>query len=365
MDFIDWCHHVLQTLEDNRFHSHLSSHELQNILFSEAAKQSTFHTSDARSGMFDAVKALSKIGLVEEGQYKLKITPLGRQVLTNPTDYWTTICEQDLDPEEQAVLNFVNNLCPQKGTNPDHAWLKDVEAKDLLEAFNIEPPPMQSNEHGTELRKYIYDLPKLLEDRNFMKTDGRAGYHNDLKSTYQGLVWGTRRGFTIESKFIDELIKEWETTSVDFKREIGLDTKKQKAEFAKDVLGLATTKSSGRRYLIVGFDDKTRGYHAPPDAAVTQDRMERILADLTDPVINIRYEIVDYRLGKVGKLEVIREVEKLPYRAAKDVIVDEKGKKGLEKDKVYVRHGSQTEAPTDTELQALQDEGRRARGEII
>ena len=115
----------------------------------------------------------------------------------------------------------------------------------------------------------------------------------------------------------------------------------------------------------MGFDDKTRGYHAPPDAAITQDRMERILADLTDPVINVRYKIVDYRLGKVGKLEVIREAEKIPYRAAKDMIVDEKGKKGLEKDKVYVRHGSQTEAPTDTELQALQDEGRRARGEIV
>ncbi len=211
----------------------------------EAAKQSTFHTSDARRGMFDAVKALSKIGLVEEGQYKLKITPLGRQVLANPTDYWTAVCGQELDPEEQAVLNFVNNQSPQKGTNPDHAWLKDVEAKDLLAAFNIQPLPAESNEHRQELSKYVYDLPKLLEDRSFIETRGRAGYRNDLKPTYQGLVWETRRGFTIESKFIDELIKEWETTNIDFKREIGLDTKKQKAEFAKDVLGLATTKSSG------------------------------------------------------------------------------------------------------------------------
>ena len=232
MDFIVWCHHLLQTLEDERFHSHLSTHALQSIMFGEEAQQSTFHTSDARRGMFDAIEVLSKIGLVEEGQYKLKITPLGRQVLASPTDYWTMICEQNLDPEEQAVLNFVNNLCPQKGTNPNHAWLKDVAAKDLLGAFNIHPPPMQSNEHGQELSKYIYDLPKLLEDRNFMKTRGRAGYHNDLRSTYQGLVWGTRRGFTIESKLIDDLVKEWETTNVDFKREVSLDTKKQKAEFA-------------------------------------------------------------------------------------------------------------------------------------
>ena len=210
---------------------------------------------------------------------------------------------------------------------------------------------------------YIYDLPKLLEDRNFLKTRGLAGYQNYITPTYQGLVWGTRRGFTIESKFIDELVKEWETTNVDFKREISLRTKEQKAEFAKDVLGLATTKSSGRRFMIIGFHPKTRDYYAPPDTAVTQDQMEQILANLTSPAVNIRYEIVDYRAGKVGKLEIIREPEKLPYRASQDVIIDAKGRKGLEKDKVYVRHGSQTEAPTETELQALEEEGRRARGE--
>jgi hypothetical protein len=96
--------------------------------------------------------------------------------------------------------------------------------------------------------------------------------------------------------------------------------------------------------MIIGFDDKTREYYALPDTTVTQNRMEHILADLSDPVVNIRYEVVDYRLGEVGKLEVMREPEKLPYRASQDVLIDEKGKKGLEKDKVYVRHGSQTEA---------------------
>lgn len=213
----------------------------------------------------------------------------------------------------------------------------------------------------SELRKYAYSLPSLLEDRGFLKTSALSGYHNDLKPTYQGLVWGTRRGFTIESKLIDELVKEWETTNVDFKREIGLNTKKQKAEFAKDVLGLVNTKSSGRRYMIVGFDNKTREYYAPPDNTVTQDRMEQVLADLTDPVVTIRYEIVDYRLGKVGKLEVIREPEKLPCRAAKDVLIDEKGRIGLEKCKVYVRHGTHTEGASNIELEALEEEGRRAR----
>jgi hypothetical protein len=62
----------------------------------------------------------------------------------------------------------------------------------------------------------------------------------------------------------------------------------------------------------------------------------------------------------VSAQEVNREPEKLLYRAAKDVF-DEAGKKRLEKGKVYVRHGSQTEAPTTAELAALEDEGLRAR----
>jgi hypothetical protein len=359
MDFIDWCHHVLQTLERERFHAHLGDHELQNILFGESAQQPGFHTSDARHGMFHALKALSNAGLAQEDRHKWRITPLGREVLADPTNYWTAICEQELDPEEEHLLLLACQLSSKQGVNPDHAWLEDVGRDPILAAFNIPPPPPKTNEHMDDLQKYLYDLPNLLADRNFLMTDGRAGYHNDITPTYQGLVWGTRRGFTIESKFIDELVREWETTNVDFKREIGLDTKKQKAEFAKDVLGLATTKSSGRRYMIVGFDDKTRAYYAPPDGTVTQNRMEQILADLTDPVVSIRYEIVDYRLGKVGKLEVIREPEKLPYRAAKDVF-DDAGKKRLEKGKVYVRHGSQTEAPTTAELAALEDEGLRA-----
>jgi hypothetical protein len=366
MDFIDWCHHVLQTLEQQRFHPFLSEHELLNVLFGESAKQSEFHFSKQRHGMLHALDALSEAGLAEEGQHhKWTITPPGRKVLSDPTDYWSAICQQEIDdPEEAAILKIINRLSPQQSSNPDAVWLEEVGRDPILAEFSIDPPELRkSNEHMAQARKYIFDLPKLLADRNFLKIGGgMGGYNTSIKPTYQGLVWETRRGFTIESKFIDDLVKEWETTNVDFKRRLGLDTQKEKAEFAKDALGLVTTKSSGRRYMIVGFDDKTRQYHAPPDPTVTPNRMEQVLANLTAPVVTIRYEIVDCQMGKVGKLELIREPEKLPYRAAQDVF-DEKRRKALEKDKVYVRHGSQTESPTDAELEALKEEGRRARGE--
>jgi hypothetical protein len=50
-----------------------------------------------------------------------------------------------------------------------------------------------------------------------------------------------------ESRFIDDLVAEWETTSVDFKRQLSLDTMDQKAEFVKDILCLVNTKASRRR----------------------------------------------------------------------------------------------------------------------
>jgi hypothetical protein len=263
MDFIDWCHQVLRTMEEERFNPHLSDHRLREILLG------TNNEEKARLGLFQALTALSEAELAQKGKYNWKITPLGRTVISDPTDFWTAICEQQIDAEEEKLLNLINTLSPQQGTSPEYVWLEDIGRDPILAAFNIEPPPMKSNNHQADLSKYIYDLPKLLADRAFLKVRGGMGYQSDIKPTYQGLVWQTRRGFTIESRFIDGLLKEWETTNVDFKRELSLNSKGQKGEFAKDVLGLVTTKSSGRRYMIVGFDDNTRKYYAPPDPTVT------------------------------------------------------------------------------------------------
>lgn len=363
MDYIDWCHHILNIFEKEKYNQYLDEHELPPIIFGkEMAHTHDFHESDARMGMFDTFELLENAGLIEKKDYYWRISRLGKEVLKEPTEFWSNICRQELDSDEETLLKTVNALSPKISTNPLYGWLEEVFPEKFLPSFNINSE--EDNDAQTDaLQKYIYDLPELLNQYSFLQVDPMAGNHTSLKSTYQGLIWDKRRGFTVESRLIDELVKDWETTNVDFKREINLNTKEQKAEFAKDILGLASTKSSGKRYMIIGFDDKTREYFAPPNITVTQDRMENILSDLTDPIVNIRYEIVDFRQGKVGKLEIIREPEKLPYRGKKDVIIDAKGRKGLEKDKIYVRHGSHTESPSQIELEALEKEGERARGE--
>jgi hypothetical protein len=92
-----------------------------------------------------------------------------------------------------------------------------------------------------------------------------------------------------------------------------MNTADQKAEFVKDLLSLANTKASGRRWMIIGFDDKTRSYYGPPDSSLTQNQLEQILSRLTSPVIDVQYQVIDYRSGKIGKLEILRNPTKRPY----------------------------------------------------
>ena len=91
MDFIDWCHHVLRTLEEERFNAHLSDHQLREILLGNN------NDEKARLGLHQGLKALSEAGLAQKPTYSWKITPQGRKVLSNPTDYWAAICRQEVD----------------------------------------------------------------------------------------------------------------------------------------------------------------------------------------------------------------------------------------------------------------------------
>jgi hypothetical protein len=190
---------------------------------------------------------------------------------------------------------------------------------------------------------------------------GAAGRQINARSTYLGAIWDLRQGETLEAAFIDQLLADGETTSVEWKREVHLDKADEKAEFVKDVLGLATTQVTGRRWLIIGIDDKTQAFHAPPGADITQNRIEQILSVYTTPQVQVRYTVVEYRGNQIGKLEVFRDRTHLPYRVAK-LVGD---KKRIAVGESFVRHGSQTEHPTPAELQAIEEEAQRARARRV
>ena len=208
-------------------------------------------------------------------------------------------------------------------------------------------------------REAIFVSAQTLDRLRLISWTPTMGMHFTAYITYRGLARLLKRDFTIVSQEIDELLKEWETTSVEFKREVRTDTADQKAEFIKDILALANTQASGRRWLIVGFDNQTHVWSKDPDRKLTQDHIEQLLSVYAEPMIQTRYEVVDYRAGKVGRLEVLREQTNLPYRVKRDTGY----RKRITAGQIFVRHGSQIEEATHLELQSLEDEATRARAQ--
>lgn len=344
MDFVDWCGVVLDRLaaasrsSSNARMLGVNHMLLATTLFGEQAASSPgLLGSERGDAMFDAMSGLAGLHLVEgDGRRDYwKITPVGREVVGDMAKLWQAVCSLTIgDPEHEEVLRAVNRLSPRGAS--DHAWVEWVEVDELL------------GELGWPDKDLLWALSNDLENQDWI---GRQAYLG-------GLIWETRRALTLESEFIDQLLSEWETTSVDFKREVHTSSNDEKAELIKDIVGLANTQASGRRWMIIGFDDKTRSYYGAPDPKLTQNHLEQLAAAYTSPVVDLRYEVVQYRAGPVGKLEIQRDPKKLPYHVSKSLAG---AKKQVVKGQLFVRHGSQTEQPTSGELQAIQDEGDRAR----
>jgi hypothetical protein len=357
VDFVEWCDLVLATCFDVTKTSPqarsigVNEFELAEALsakldIADFRRQEDYFTSTYHTGMVDAIQSLKAVGFIEDNERSRtywKISRLGRRHVVDPMPQWIAICQEELDLEHVQLLSLINRLSPR--VTSDHAWLEAVENQTV------------NAELGEWTSDQIHDVATELDQWEYIAGVFFLGSTFKLEATYKGLVWETRRGFTLISRLIDELVAEWETTSVDFKRELHIDTADEKAEFIKDVLSLANTKASGRHWLIIGFENRSHAYYGAPDPSVNQGRFEQLLSTYTSPFVDVRYDVVDYREGQVGMLEVLRDPKKLPYSVAKSI----GDRKRMEQGIIFVRHGSQVEKPTPLEEQALIDEGNQAR----
>ncbi len=358
VDFVDWCSFVLDTCikTGNTFNilqSSLAGTLTNELKVNNPHNQASFYGDSTFSyGIYYALEELKKVGLMDNDGEKSpfwNITNAGRDYAADLTPLWWQICQEKLNVEYEQFLSVVNRLSQKMA--PDHAWLEMVRYQTFLTELA-----------GSEILPNLWPIARGLKQWGFVSGIFTMDGKFDLISTYKGLVWETRRSFTIESKFIDDLLKDWETTSVEFKQYLYIKTVEQKAEFIKDVLSLVNTKASGRRWMIIGFNNKTHDYFGPPNPDLNQDDFERLIGEYTNPYVEVQYEVVEYRKGHVGKLEVLRDPKKLPYRVAKSLGDKLKGdKKQIFKGQVFVRHGSQAVVARGTELKELVDEGKQAR----
>lgn len=348
MDFVDWCSIVWDALLAARRESPqvrvngIAAHDLALRLFPDDPPPTvTFLNSspaDPRtSALLQALSGLHSCGVIESTpiQRLWKLTAQSRTLRDNLPALWQPICAQVVEDDCIELLSVVNRLSPHDGDG--YVVLETVTREQLLGAA-----------HGADAGSVMARLADLADA-------GLVAYswqfdHFETAATYRGLVWETRRGLTIDSQFLDNLVAEWETTSVEFKHQLLVDTVEVKAEFIRDVLGLANALASGRRWFIVGFDDRTRTYIGPPDPTLTQDQLQQIVDTYITPHLDIRYILIEYRLGMVGQLEVRPARTRLPYRVHKDL----KGKKKqVVAGTVYTRHGAHTVPATEADLAEL------------
>ena len=321
-----------------------------------------FKEQNFRYVLDDTVFDLEKLGLIEDGTSNFhKLSLSGRCAAKNLPLLWSEICRVSVPTVQENILKAVNGLTAHDGDG--FARVEMISANKIFGALLQQENKDFQNFNAEDLAAQIVEL----RGRGLIFCE-RGEYPDEVRANYRGLVWEQKRDFIVRERKVLDMVEVWETTSVDFKRELYLDTAGEKAEFIKDIIGLANTQASGRRWLVVGFDDRTRQIHIPSEPPekgewqkkITQDRIEQLLSAYVAPNINVRFEIINFSGGVVGKLEIIREAAKLPYRVSKS-LGDKEDKKRIEEGQIFVRHGSHTVQPDDEELQDLQDEAARAK----
>jgi hypothetical protein len=298
--------------------------------------------------LIEPVLDLIQVGLLDGDHHHVKLGDVGREVKTTPLSdvLWPWLFKQvHVEGDDLEFLAKAVELSEER--HELCAVMRHIDAVPVAEAIG----------RSGNLIELVYLFRRLHEEVPLELVGGIATFGTvELRVRYAGVVLATQQAQTELVELVTSLLPDWETVTVEFKREVHLDTKEQKADFVHDVAALATTKASGRRYLLIGWDPKSRQFTTSVDPRLTQDRMEQVLSAYLDPVPPIRYRTFTYEGGTAGVVEAIRQAWEVPYRVRAAI-------HKLAVGDVFVRHGSQVEKPSEAELAALIDEGKRARSE--
>lgn len=360
MDYADWVGRVFAALEDAQRAAEDGSRRVPFLRFPSICRFLEVEVetpgseeTEAAGAVMDALQDLEWLGLVKLVEHPLtyQMTQHGRKVAQGGlSTIWGSIFRSsaDLDDEQLLVLRRAADLGQVPGGKHVRALAVPVVQihSALREEFGIE----WAGPRGESKILHIY---RDLGDMGLARLSGGRGGER-MRPTYSGVVRTTRKETTEWQTLIQALLPDWENTNVDFKRELKLGRDKEKAEFVRDVLGLANTKSPGRRFLVIGFGPKSRVFEVSVDPDNDQDRMENILNSYADPAPRILYRIVPWESGSAGVVEVVREPYRLPYKVERNFA-------HLRAGGIFVRHGSHTEEPTPAELASLVAEGEHAR----
>ena len=298
----------------------------------------------AQKGLDQALADLKEILAIDASASFIKLTQRGRQLADSGSlqALWPLCFEGYLTADQEDFLLAGVEL--SEDARPTYAHLHRVPYRDLFQKLGWEIDIGRA-----------YAIADQMEEQGFLRKKAAFGDFLEVWPTYSGVVRATEHEQTGAQSLLVTLLEEWETASTEVKSRLDLEKAQGKAKLVKSLLALATTKLSGRRFLILGFDNNSRRFTHPLDAGLTQERVENLLHAYAEPAPQIRLTRVARVGGDAALIEAIRETEKVPYRISKAV-------GDLRVGDVYVRHGTHSEPPTPAELESLIDEGATARG---
>jgi hypothetical protein len=302
-----------------------------------------------QQAVWEAVQDLELIDLVrsDSGGFDLRLTQEGLKVREGVRleTAWPRIAKQHLTAEQEQFLVKLIELSERPSER--YAVLEYVQARDVFEALG-----WPTDDIGP-----FYELPGQLKEVGCADVmAATTGGNVPVRPTYYGIVRATQQVLSAWQATLPDLIDVWETTSVEFKRELSLRKVDDKAEFVRDILALATTQASGDRLMIVGFDPKTRAFAETFNPKVNSDHLEDVLNEYVKPPLQVRLDRVAWASGEVGIIEAVREPAKVPYQVRRDV-------GPLHAGQIFVRHGTHVSEPDPEELVSLREEGERARSQ--
>src|SRR6266566_716901 len=190
VDFVEWCSLVLNKLiEATNISADIRSigadqyHLARTIFGYEFTSQPEFQASTHRGAMFDAIRELAKVNLIETSSsgYLWKVTRFGRELIKEKdmTSLWQVICQEKLGLEEEQLLKGVNNLSSQTANN--HAWIEVINHASIFTELGW-PEDVNS----------LWPLSEELEQTGLINCRRYFGPRIEFLATYRGIVWETR-----------------------------------------------------------------------------------------------------------------------------------------------------------------------------
>jgi class 3 adenylate cyclase len=130
-------------------------------------------------GALEVLRRFDLITMKKTGQlFKIEVTTLGRQKSADMPSLWSGIIAATPKAESVELLKTVNQRSQRMES--DYVWLADVSRDEI--------PRLGWNDKATRL-----EAIRDLEQFNLVQSHPPLGSDLDLRATYEGIVWETRR----------------------------------------------------------------------------------------------------------------------------------------------------------------------------